>query len=109
MFFKLALMERGAGRFYLPLALLDRAPATQLKKETRFRVEMFANMIKGNTHIFRIYDFDSEFRLQFLPGMAGTMLLIFLRRPGQESAAMQLPDLAICIRAGGVRLMCLRL
>ncbi|NCB94790.1 MAG: TRAP transporter small permease [Clostridia bacterium] len=63
-----------------------------VKERSHFRVEMFANMIKGKSRIYFEYMILIVwFVFSFFLAWQGTMLLIFLQETGQESAAMQIP------------------
>ncbi len=82
-----------------------------VRERSHFRVEMFANMIKGKTRIFFEYlILFSWFVFSFFLAWQGTKLLIFLQETGQESAAMSMPmTWPYASVPVGCALMCLRL
>lgn len=66
--------------------------AYAVKERSHFRVEMFANMIKGKPRkIFEVFVLLIWFFFSFLLTWHGTKLVIFLINTGQFSAAMEIP------------------
>ena len=82
-----------------------------VKERSHFRVEMFANMIKGKSRIYFEYMILIVwFVFSFFLAWQGTLLLIFLQETGQESAAMQIPmTWPYASVPIGCAMMCLRL
>lgn len=66
--------------------------AYAVKERSHFRVEMFANMIKGKPRkVFEVIILLIWFLFSFLLTWHGTKLVIFLVNSGQFSAAMEIP------------------
>lgn len=82
-----------------------------VRERSHFRVEMFANMIKGKKRIYFEYMIlIAWFAFSFFLAWQGTMLLMFLQETGQESAAMRIPmTWPYASVPIGSALMCIRL
>ncbi len=82
-----------------------------VKERSHFRVEMFANMIKGKNRVtFEYFILIVWFAFSFILTLLGTQLVIFLFDTGQRSAAMELPmTLPYASVPVGCALMCVRL
>ena len=63
-----------------------------VKERSHFRVEMFANMVKGkNRKSFEILVLFVWFIFSVVMTYYGTQLILFLSETGQNSAAMEIP------------------
>lgn len=82
-----------------------------VRERSHFRVEMFANMIKGRTRVYFEYMvLVVWFSFSFFLAWYGTKLLLFLQDTGQVSAAMQIPmTWPYASVPAGCILMCVRL
>lgn len=82
-----------------------------VKERSHFRVEMFANMIKGKARKhFEIFVLIIWFVFSLVMTWYGTELIMFIHDSGQFSAAMELPmTLPYASVPVGCGLMCVRL
>lgn len=82
-----------------------------VRERSHFRVEMFANMIKGKARAhFEYFILIVWFLFSFFLAWYGTKLFIFLQDMGQVSPAMQMPmTWPYAAVPVGSALMCLRL
>jgi len=82
-----------------------------VKERGHFRVEMFADMIKGRARVlFEYMVLIVWFVFSFVLVWYGTKLLLFLYDTGQVSAAMQIPmTFPYASVPAGCALMCVRL
>lgn len=82
-----------------------------VKERSHFRVEMFADMIKGKARKhFELFVLIIWFIFSFFITWYGTELLLFLHDSGQFSAAMEIPmTLPYASVPVGCGLMCVRL
>jgi len=82
-----------------------------VKERSHFRVEMFANMIKGKSRLYFEYlVLIIWFVFSFVLTWYGTELILFISESGQTSAAMDLPmSWPYASVPVGCGLMCIRL
>ena len=82
-----------------------------VKVRSHFRVEMFANMVKGRARVwFEYFVLIVWFVFSFILAWLGTELVIFLADTGQASAAMDIPmTWPYASVPVGCALMCVRL
>lgn len=82
-----------------------------VRERSHFRVEMFANMIKGRNRVcFEYFVLIVWFIFSFVLTWYGTEVLLFLYDTGQTSAAMDLPmTIPYASVPVGCGLMCARL
>lgn len=82
-----------------------------VKERSHFRVEMFANMIKGSARrFFEAFVLIVWFLFSFVLAWLGTDLVLFLAESGQNSSAMEIPmTWAYAAVPVGCALMCFRL
>lgn len=82
-----------------------------VKERSHFRVEMFANLLKGShRRTFEYFILIVWFIFSFALAWLGTELVIFLHDTGQTSAAMDIPmTLPYASVPVGCALMCARL
>jgi TRAP-type C4-dicarboxylate transport system permease small subunit len=82
-----------------------------VRERSHFRVEMFANMIKGRSRaLFEYFILAVWFLFSFFLAWYGTKLFIFLLDTGQVSSAMQIPmTWPYAAVPVGSALMCVRL
>ncbi len=82
-----------------------------VKEHSHFRVEMFANMIKGDARrYFEIFILVVWFLFSFALTWLGTDLVLFLIDSGQKSSAMEIPmSWPYAAVPVGCFMMCLRL
>jgi TRAP-type C4-dicarboxylate transport system permease small subunit len=82
-----------------------------VKERSHFRVEMFANMLKGkNRRKFEFFILIVWFLFSFGLAWWGTELVMFIQRTGQVSAAIRMPmTIPYSSAPIGCVLMCIRL
>ncbi|MEG1823827.1 MAG: TRAP transporter small permease [Cloacibacillus sp.] len=82
-----------------------------VKERSHFRVEMFANMVKGRARVyFEYFVLIVWFVFSFILTWLGTELVVFLYDTGQASSAMDIPmTWPYASVPVGCALMCIRL